>query len=89
MDACDIRQYFIRQNVFCTISPNITLANISSYTVVHFSEKCPLMLLTSNSIKHKTKLGQLKNYQITYQLLYQPPKFHTLRYGHKVVDTSK
>ena len=28
MHACDIRQ-----NVFCTISPNITLANIPSYTV--------------------------------------------------------
>ena len=36
MDACDIRQYFIRQNVFCTISPNITLANISSYMVPDF-----------------------------------------------------
>ena len=33
MHACDIRQYLIRQNVCCTISPNITLANISSYTV--------------------------------------------------------
>ena len=33
MYACDIHQYLVRQNVFCTISPNITLTNISSYTV--------------------------------------------------------
>ena len=36
MHAYDIRQCLIRQNVFCTISPNITLANISSYTVITF-----------------------------------------------------
>ena len=30
MHACDISQY---QNVLCSISPNTTLANISSYTV--------------------------------------------------------
>ena len=34
MHACDIRQYLIHQYVFYTISPNITLANISTYTVV-------------------------------------------------------
>ena len=28
MHACDIHQYLIHQNVFCTISPNITLVNI-------------------------------------------------------------
>ena len=37
MHACDICQYLIRQNDFCTISPNITIANISSYTVVKSS----------------------------------------------------
>ena len=34
MHACDIRQYLIRQYMFCTISSNITLANILSYTVL-------------------------------------------------------
>ena len=33
MHAYDIRQSLIRQNVFCTISPNNTLTNISSYKV--------------------------------------------------------
>ena len=33
MYACDIRQYLISLNVFCTILPNIALTNISSYTV--------------------------------------------------------
>ena len=33
MHACDICQYLNCQNVFCTISPNITLANISPYMV--------------------------------------------------------
>ena len=33
MDACDICQYLISQNMFCTIMPIITLANISSCTV--------------------------------------------------------
>ena len=33
MHACEIRQYLIRQNMLCTISPNITLANIPSYTL--------------------------------------------------------
>ena len=31
--VCDIHQYLIHQNVFCTTSPNIILANISSYTI--------------------------------------------------------
>ena len=36
MYACDIHQYLIRLNMFCTISPNITLTNIWSYTVIAY-----------------------------------------------------
>ena len=35
MHACNIRQYLIRKNVFCTISPKFTLANNLSYTLAY------------------------------------------------------
>ena len=36
MHACDIRQYLICQNIFCTILPKFTLVNNLSFTVVTF-----------------------------------------------------
>ena len=36
MHACDIRQYLIRQNVFCTILPRFTLTNNLSHTVISY-----------------------------------------------------
>ena len=52
MRACDIRQYLIRQNVFCTNSPNITLANILFYTVVVikiYFTGCPLVAIINDN----------------------------------------
>ena len=54
MHACDIRQYLIRQNVLCTISPNITLANISSYTVSSFHGNIIILPNTTVAMLHKS-----------------------------------
>ena len=35
MHACDICQYLIHQNIFCTILPKFILANNLSYTVLN------------------------------------------------------
>ena len=55
MYGCDIRQYLIRQNMCCTILPNITLANILSYTlcvfvVAHLAVKYSYACTLTNSV---------------------------------------
>ena len=58
MHACDIRQYLIRQNVFCTISPNVTLANIQYvYTLIIFSGT-----IIMNLIIYYISLWRIVNY---------------------------
>ena len=50
MHTCDIHQYLVHQNVFCTILPNITLANISSYMVTLLLYILVKILLIDKSI---------------------------------------